>query len=145
MGININYKKNGGNINIYINSISGNNYTRCALVCARVRAYPPPFVMCERVRVVSECRPLGVLLPSDGVGLMSAAALGGLWLVRVSRGVLSPSLVSLVCPRWRCGGVCGLVSCFFVVLGSLVGSCQKVACRLNFGLVSVRCRVGVSL
>ena len=40
------------------------NYTRCALV----RAYPPPFVMCGRVRVVSECRPLGVLLASDGFG-----------------------------------------------------------------------------
>ena len=121
-----------------------------------MRAYPPPFVMCERVRVVSECRSLGVLLPSDGVRLpswrpgvgvpMSAAALGGLfWLVRVSRGVLSSSLLSLVCPRWHCGGVCGLVSCFFVAVGSFFGRCQKVACGLDFGLVSVRHRVGVSL
>ena len=61
MGININYKKNGGEYKyIYINSISGNNYTRRALV----RAYPPPFVRCGRVRVVSECRPLGVLVSS---------------------------------------------------------------------------------
>lgn len=82
MGININYKKNGGDINIYINSISGNNYTRCALVCARVRAYPPPFVMCERVRVVSECRSLGVLVSSDGVGLPSRCPDVGAWLGR---------------------------------------------------------------
>ena len=97
--------------------------------------------MCERVRVVSECRPLGVLLPSDGVRLpsfgvlMSAAALCGFWLVRVSRGVLSSSLLSLVCPRWHCGGVVGRLSCFFVAVGSLFGSCQKVACGLDFGLV----------
>ena len=107
--------------------------------------------MCERVRVVSECRTLGVLLPSDGFGLpssgvlMSAAALGGFWLVKWSRGVLSSSLLSLVCPRWRCGGVVSSVSCFFVAVGSLVGSCQNVACGLDFGLVSVRRRVGVSL
>ena len=109
---------------------------------------------CGRVRVVSVCPSDGfggrsgcsgvVRLPSFGV-LMSAAALGGFWLVRWSRGVLSSSLLSLVCPRWHCGGVVSSVSCFFVAVGSLVGSCQNVACGLNFGLVSVRRRVGVSL
>ena len=123
------------------------NYTRSALV----RAYPPPFVMCGRVRVVSECHPLGVLLPSDGVRLpsfgvlMPAAALGGFWLVKWCGGVLSSSLLSLVCPLWPCGGVCGLVSCLFVAVGSSVGSCKNVACGLDFGLVSVRGRAGMSL
>ena len=84
---------------------------------------------------VSPSRRSGVVrLPSFGV-LMPAAAPGGFWLVRVSRGVFSSSLLSLVCPRWHCGGVCGIVSCFFVAVGSLVGSCQNVACGLDFGLV----------
>ena len=93
--------------------------------------------VCARARGVgvSPSRRSGVVrLPSSGV-LMSAAALGGFWLVRVSRGVLSSSLLSLVCPRWHCGGVVGRLSCFFVAVGSLVGSCQKVACGLDFGLV----------
>ena len=42
-----------------------------------MRAYPPPFVMCGRVRVVSECRPLGVLLASDGFGGRSGRFLAG--------------------------------------------------------------------
>ena len=113
------------------------NYTRIALV----RAYPPPFVMCGRVRVVSECRPLGVLLASDGFGGRSGRFLAG----EGAGGVFSLSLLSLVCPRWHCGGVCGLVSCFFVAVGSFFGRCQKVACGLDFGLVSVRRRVAVSL
>ena len=113
------------------------NYTRCALV----RAYPPPFVMCGRVRVVSVCRPLGVLLASDGFGGRPGRFLAG----EVVRRCLFVALLSLVCPRWHCGGVCGLVSCFFVAVGSFFGRCQKVACGLDFGLVSVRRRVAVSL
>lgn len=108
-----------------------------------MRAYPPPFVMCERVRVVSECRSLGVLLLADGFGLpssgvlVSAAALGGFWLARVSA-------VSFRRRSCRSSALFGLVSCFFVAVGSFFGSCQKVACGFNFGVVSVRHRVGVS-
>ena len=118
--------------------------TRVALSCAYISAAVRD--VCARARGVRACPSDGVGLPSrrsDVGGLMSARGSGCLfWLVRWSRGVLSSSLLSLVCPRWPCGGVCGLVSCFFVAVGSFFCSCQKVAYGLNFGLV---CRVGVSL
>ena len=86
----------------------------------------------RRSPAVCRC-PLAVFRRPD-VGGRSGRFLAG----EVARGVLSSSLLSLVCPLWPCGGVCGLVSCFFVAVGSLVGTCKNVACRLNFGSVSVR-------
>ena len=92
--------------------------------------------MCERVRVVSECRSLGVLvssacrlLPSGGVRLpsfgvlMSAAALGGFL---AGEGVARCPFVVAPVARlpsvalWRRGFVCVVFFCRSRLVGRLV-------------------------
>ena len=107
--------------------------------------------MCGRVRVVSECRPLGVLLPSAGVRLpsfgvlMSAAALGGFWLVKWRA-------VSFRRRSCRSSALFGLVAACVASCRVFLSLSARWSGRVKMslvGLISALCpsagRVGVSL